>query len=206
MNDDDTPARSSGSGRLWTDPREEDEHTQWLAPRTAVQPPPDFDREPREPPARPRRLWPLVGLGVLLACVLFSVGILGAKLLLDDDSSSSGSLAALPAAPGGVAPDARSRAVRDVYARVSPSVVFIRSREGSGVASGTGFVVDSDGTIVTNAHVVAGSNNVQVRFEDNGDGVDAEVLGTDASSDIAVLRVDPSDTGALRDYAREFVR
>ena len=201
MNDDETPGRSPGSGRLWTDPREEDEHTQWLAPRTQVQPPPHFASEPPPEPVPPRRLWPLVGLGVLLACVLFSAGILGAKVLLDDDSGSSGSLAALPAAPGGVAPDARSRAVREVYAKASPSVVFVRSREGAGVASGTGFVVDSDGTIVTNAHVVAGSSNVQVRFEDNGEGVDAEVLGTDSSSDLAVLRVDPSDAAGVKPLA-----
>ncbi|HEV2774978.1 MAG TPA: trypsin-like peptidase domain-containing protein [Solirubrobacteraceae bacterium] len=198
MNDHENPGQNPGSGRLWTEPREEDEHTRWLAPRAEVQPPPNFVHEAPEEPAPQRRLWPLVGLGVLLACVLFSVGILGAKVLLDDDSGSGGSLAALPAAPGGVAPDARSRAVREVYAKASPSVVFVRSREGSGVASGTGFVVDSDGTIVTNAHVVAGSSNVQVRFEDNGAGVDAEVLGTDASSDIAVLRVDPSDTGGVK--------
>ena len=198
MNDDENPGQNPGSGRLWTQPREEDEHTQWLAPRPQIQPPPNFAQEPPEPTAPPRRLWPLVGLGVLLACVLFSAGIFAANVLLDDDNGASGSLAALPAAPGGVAPDARSRAVRDVYAKASPSVVFVRSREGSGVASGTGFVVDADGTIVTNAHVVAGSSNVQVRFEDNGDGVDAEVLGTDASSDIAVLRVDPSDTGGVK--------
>ena len=198
MNDDETPGRNPGSGRLWTDPREEDEHTQWLAPRTQVQPPPNFAHEPPPERAPQRRLWPLVALGVLLACALFSVGILGAKVLLDDDNASSGSLAALPAAPGGVTPDARSRAVRDVYAKASPSVVFVRSREGAGVASGTGFLVDSDGTIVTNAHVVAGSSNVQVRFEDNGAGVDAEVLGTDSSSDLAVLRVNPSDAGGVK--------
>ena len=198
MHDDENPGQNPGPGRLWTQPREEDEHTQWLAPRTPIQPPPNFTHEPPAPPAPPRRLWPLVGLGVLLACVLFSAGIFGAKVLLDDDSGSSGSLAALPAAPGGVAPDARSRAVRDVYAKASPSVVYVRSREGSGEASGTGFVVDSDGTIVTNAHVVAGSSSVSVRFEDNGEGVDAEVLGTDSSSDLAVLRVDPSDAGGVK--------
>ncbi|HEV2058278.1 MAG TPA: trypsin-like peptidase domain-containing protein [Solirubrobacteraceae bacterium] len=194
MTDEHPQGQRPGSGRLWTDPREEEEHTHWLAPRTAVQPPPDVESEPpaAEPP--PRRLWPLVVLGALLACVLFATGILGAKLLLDDDASS-GSLAALPAAPGGVAPDARSRAVREVYASASPSVVFVRSREGAGLASGTGFVVGADGTIVTNAHVVGDAKDVQVRFEDNGPGVDAEVLGTDASSDIAVLRVDPSDAG-----------
>jgi putative serine protease PepD len=98
-----------------------------------------------------------------------------------------------------VAPDSRSRTVRQVYAAASPSVVFVRSDEGAGAsASGTGFVVDSDGTIVTNAHVVDGATNVQVRFEDNGSGIDAEVLGTDASSDIAVLRVDPGKTGGVK--------
>ena len=206
MNDDETPGQQSGAGRLWTDPREEDEHTQWLAPRTMVQPPPEFPRDPDDDPAErapQRRLGPLMVLGALLACLLFGAGVLGAKVLLDDDLPS-GSTAALPAAPGAVAPDARSRTVRQVYAAASPSVVFVRSAEtgtAGGAASGTGFVVDSDGTIVTNAHVVAGSNTVQVRFEDNGSGVDAEVLGTDASSDIAVLRVDPSKTGGVKPLA-----
>ncbi|MEA2143050.1 MAG: hypothetical protein QOI64_1480 [Solirubrobacteraceae bacterium] len=202
MTDDETPGRSSGSGRLWTDPREEDEHTPWLAPRTEIQPPP-FEHEPPDPAERApqRRLGPLIVLGALLAVMLFAAGVLGAKILLDDDLSA-GSTAALPAAPGAVAPDARSRTIRQVYAGASPSVVFVRSQEsGAGTASGTGFVVDSDGTIVTNAHVVAGASSVQVRFEDNGEGVDAEVLGTDSSSDIAVLRVDPSKTGGVKPLA-----
>jgi len=203
MHDDETPGQNPGSGRLWTDPREEDEHTQWLAPRTAVQPPPEFPFDPPEPaePARERRLAPLMVLGALLACLLFGAGILGAKVLLDDDIPS-GSTAALPAAPGAVTPDARSRTVRQVYAAASPSVVFVKSRESAaGTASGTGFLVDDAGTIVTNAHVVSGASDVQVRFEDNGAGVAAEVLGTDASSDIAVLRVDPSKTNGAKPLA-----
>ena len=196
MTDEHPHGQGPGSGRLWTDPREEDEHTHWLAPRTAVQPRPDADFEPPRDPEPPRRLWPLVGLGVLLACLLFATGILGAKVLLDDDDSG-GSLAALPAAPGGVAPDARSRAVREIYASAGPSVVFIRSREGSSVGSGTGFVIDSDGIIVTNAHVVSGASEVAVRFEDRADSVEADVLGTDLSSDLAVLRVDASHTEDL---------
>src|SRR3954451_18519318 len=132
MHDDETPGQSSGSGRLWTQPREEDEHTQWLAPRTEGQPPPPFAAEPDEPddPAEraPQRLAPLIMLGVLLACALFGAGILGAKLLLDDDVRAASS-AALPAAPGGGAADARSRTVRQVSASASPSVVFVRSQE-----------------------------------------------------------------------------
>jgi len=199
MTDDQSPEQNPGSGRLWTQPREEDEHTQWLAPRTEVQPSFDFEREPpTTDDAPPRRLWPLVLLGVLVACLLFAgSAMLGANLLSSGDNSS-GSTAALPATPGGVAPDARARAVRSIVADAGPSVVLIRSEEGAGTASGTGFVIDTNGTIVTNAHVVAGASQVQVRFDDAAERVDAQVLGTDASSDLAVLRVDASHTQKLK--------
>ncbi len=202
MTDDETPGQTPGSGRLWTDPREEDEHTQWLAPRTQVQPPPDFGHDPSaaDRPAPQRRLAPLVAIGVLLACVLFGAGILGAKILLDA-GDSSGSAAALPAAPGAAAPDARARAVREIYANAGPSVVFIKSDEGRGTASGTGFVIGTDGTVVTNSHVVAGSQDVSVRFEKSGKSVPADVLGTDSSSDLAVLRVDAQYTEKLKPLA-----
>jgi putative serine protease PepD len=199
MTDDDSPARGSDSGRLWTDPREEDEHTQWLAPKTAVMDDAPRLRRPEpdvELPAPAQRLWPLVALGTLIAVVLFGAGILGASLLRGDDSSSS--VAALPAAPGAAAPDARARAVRQIYASASPSVVFVRVREGGATESGTGFVIEPNGTIVTNAHLVARASRVQVRFEDNGAATDADVLGSDESSDLAVLRVDASKTQNLK--------
>ena len=200
MTDDETPGQTPGSGRLWTDPREEDEHTQWLAPRTQVQPPPHFEHDHSAGESAPqRRLAPLVAIGVLLACVLFGAGILGAKVLLDANDSS-GATAALPAAPG-AAPDARVRAVREIYANAGPSVVFIKSDEGRGTASGTGFVIGKDGTVVTNSHVVAGSQDVSVRFEKSGKSVPADVLGTDSSSDLAVLRVDAQYTEKLRPLA-----
>ncbi len=199
MTDDRSPEQNPGSGRLWTQPREEDEHTQWLAPRTEVQPAFDFDREPpTTDDAPPRRLWPLVLLGVLIAGLLFAGSALLGKSLFSRDDISSGSTAALPASPGGVAPDVRARAVRSIVADAGPSVVLIRSQDGGGAASGTGFVIDTNGTIVTNAHVVAGARQVQVRFEDAAERVDAQVLGTDASSDLAVLRVDASHTQKLK--------
>ena len=54
-------------------------------------------------------------------------------------------------------------------------------------------MVDKDGTILTNAHVVEGADSVQVRFDENGEFIDAEVKGGDPSTDLAVLKVDPSD-------------
>jgi putative serine protease PepD len=88
--------------------------------------------------------------------------------------------------------------VRSIVADAGPSVVLIRSQDGAGSATGTGFVIDTNGTIVTNAHVVAGASQVKVRFEDAAKQVDAQVLGTDSSSDLAVLRVDASHTQKLK--------
>ena len=84
-----------------------------------------------------------------------------------------------------------------VYAAASPSVVSVRTGEGSG----TGFLVDSDGTIVTNAHVVGDNAQVQVRFTDDGDFHDARVLGVDASTDLAALKVDASAANGVKPLA-----
>ena len=81
-----------------------------------------------------------------------------------------------------------------MYEQAAPGVVSVQA----GPASGTGFVVRADGTIVTNAHVVGSAETAQVRFGDDGDLVEAEVLGSDPSSDLAVLRVDPGSVGVLR--------
>jgi putative serine protease PepD len=73
-----------------------------------------------------------------------------------------------------------------VYANASPAVVSVRSSDGSGTA----FLVGADGTLVSNAHVVAGDQRVVVRFGREGESLDATVLGTDTSIDLAVLKID----------------
>ena len=60
-----------------------------------------------------------------------------------------------------------------------------------GTATGSGFVVDKDGTIITNAHVVDGASKVTVSFEEGGDAIDADVKGVDDDADIAVLKINP---------------
>jgi S1-C subfamily serine protease len=94
---------------------------------------------------------------------------------------------------------------RDIYKRDAPGVVFVRSQivqrtqspfdfglpqEQQGEATGSGFVIDRDGTILTNAHVVDGARKVTVQFADH-QRVDAKVLGKDESTDLALLTVDP---------------
>lgn len=73
----------------------------------------------------------------------------------------------------------------DLYKRVNPAVVYIVSPLGSG----SGFVYDQDGHIVTNYHVVADANEFEVIFTD-GERRRAEVIGSDIDSDLAVIQVD----------------
>jgi S1-C subfamily serine protease len=106
--------------------------------------------------------------------------------------------------------DAEEQLIINLYARVSPSVVNINV---IGVAEefshpevpgfpespfpeeffqqglGSGFVIDTDGHIVTNNHVVEGARRIQVRFSDDTE-AEAEVVGTDPHTDLAVIKVD----------------
>jgi putative serine protease PepD len=101
-----------------------------------------------------------------------------------------------------------------IYRRDAPGVVNIRAQivrqvespfdlygsEQQGEATGSGFVVDKSGTILTNAHVIEGASKVTVQFEDRKL-VDARVMGKDSSTDLAVLKV---DTAGLKLKPLEF--
>jgi len=79
--------------------------------------------------------------------------------------------------------------VAALYRKVSSSVVEIRVTSGPGGGTGSGFLIDDEGHIVTNQHVVDSAQSVTVVFSD-GTERRARVVGTDASTDIAVLDVD----------------
>ncbi|MCZ7589795.1 MAG: trypsin-like peptidase domain-containing protein [Gaiella sp.] len=99
--------------------------------------------------------------------------------------------------------------IGEVYDRANPSVVEITVTtpaaaagpmgSGSARAQGSGFVYDTTGHLVTNEHVVDGADSVRVRFA-NGRTYDATVVGTDPSTDLAVLKVD-APASALRPLA-----
>jgi len=107
-----------------------------------------------------------------------------------------------PYAPAPAAVDSEEQTVIDIYARVSPAVVYITSRvvvqsffwgtqqqEGTG----SGFVIDQEGHVVTNNHVVQDAEQVVVTLSDDTS-VEATIVGTDAGNDIAVLKIDvPAD-------------
>ena len=78
-----------------------------------------------------------------------------------------------------------------LYAQANPSVVYIINAP---VGSGTGFVYDDQGHIVTNDHVVEGARTLEVVFA-NGERRAADVVGTDADGDLAVIKVESLPAG-----------
>ncbi|MEA3374851.1 MAG: trypsin-like peptidase domain-containing protein [Chloroflexota bacterium] len=91
--------------------------------------------------------------------------------------------------------DAEDALLTNLYQRVNPAVVYIGVllEQGGGLqplGSGSGFVIDHDGHIVTNNHVIENADALQVTFADGTVIHDAEVIGRDAYSDLAVVKVD----------------
>jgi S1-C subfamily serine protease len=82
-----------------------------------------------------------------------------------------------------------SSSVREVYTRDGPGVVSVEVASSVGPGGGSGFVLDEEGYIVTNQHVVAEAEEVSVRFV-SGQREEAEIVGEDPSTDVAVIKVD----------------
>lgn len=80
----------------------------------------------------------------------------------------------------------------EIYQQASTSVVAISVTSDGGGGNGSGFVIDRDGHIVTNAHVVDEATDIVVEFLDGGI-YRAELTGLDLSSDVAVIKVDAPD-------------
>ena len=129
------------------------------------------------------------------------IGVLAIAGAFDDEGSPGTSAAATPSASP-AAPRSAPASVAGIYDRVSPGVVFVQANSGRGelpfpgggqAASGSGFVIDDEGRIVTNEHVVDGADEYVVRFGEDGPPIDARLLGTDPSVDLALLKVNPDD-------------
>src|SRR5689334_10570805 len=152
----------------------------------------------------PRPLLPIAAAAVLGG----SAGAVATEALHNDSqastinvaSTSSGTSRTVSNTTGALSP-------HDVYEKAKDSVAYITSqitqssgspfgRTQQGTATGSGFVVSSDGYIVTNDHVVAGASSVTAKVGD-GKTLNAKVVGTDASTDLALLKVDASNLTPL---------
>jgi putative serine protease PepD len=86
------------------------------------------------------------------------------------------------------ASDGSPLSVNEIYREAKQGVVEITVSNGPSTAGGSGFVVDKQGHIVTNQHVVSSGGDISVQFAD-GRKASAKLVGEDTSTDIAVIRV-----------------
>jgi S1-C subfamily serine protease len=142
------------------------------------------------------------GLVVLITgVILIETGAVEA----DNGSSSSSATAAPAALARPASASGKSLTVNEIYKRDAPGVAYIKAdivqqtqsvfglpQQQQSTATGSGFLIDDDGHILTNAHVVEGAKNVEVQLG-NGDTQSAEIVGTDPSTDVALLKVDNTD-------------
>jgi putative serine protease PepD len=182
-------------------------------PRPSSTPPGGDDGPPDEPPSqRPTAFGPTRrGLVLLLALMAVLGGTAGAGILaLAGGADGNTTTTITQSAPTAAASDSSNASGLDasaLYASTAPGVVDITSngvtdtsqstspfggpQQQDTTATGTGFVVDGKGHILTAAHVVNGASSVTVTFQD-GTTRKATVLGQDNATDVAVLSVDAS--------------
>ena len=143
-----------------------------------------------------RRL--VIGLcSVAAACLLFAGGAVATYFVTGSsqtDSSASAStdsgstptmqINSKPSDSSSSSSDGMSG--EDIYKKVSPSVVSVISTTSEGQGSGSGVIMSSDGYIITNNHVVEGGSAYEVMVA--GETYEADLVGTDPSSDVAVLK------------------
>ena len=140
-----------------------------------------------------------------MAAALLSVGLVELELEAEPTKASPAAMQSrqsepelVPGSPAASLEEtldqagAEEQPLVSLFEQVSPSVVNIAVFSARGSGAGSGFVIDSDGHIVTNNHVVEDAEMVLVRFADETV-VEAELVGADVESDLAVVRVDVSE-------------
>jgi S1-C subfamily serine protease len=146
-------------------------------------------------------------LGGLVVAVFGWIAI-AAGVIQSDGGSTTTVAAPLTAPVDAKTEDGSANVVNQIYKSDGQGVAFIESQiepretesfspfgevepeSGGGTATGSGFVIDDEGYVLTNNHVVEGASKVTVKLGDSEKTYDAEVVGTDPGTDIALLKVE----------------
>jgi S1-C subfamily serine protease len=161
--------------------------------------------------SKPRRLF-RTSFGSALAGGLVVAGFCWVAIAagwIQSDGASTTTVAAPLAAPvaAKTSDEGDANAVNQIYKRDGDGVAFIESQvpaqeaqplspfgepesEGGGTATGSGFVIDSDGHVLTNNHVIEGANRITVKLGASEKTYEAKVIGADPATDLALLEVE----------------
>lgn len=208
MSDDKIPQRPDGVG---------DSFFHGSAPRVEVEPTPaqptTHTTSPQQDPAMPGAVPPttetvkhtvvktktkkapvfLASFGGLVvgAVLVIALVMSGAFKITDSDVQATGSTSAQ-----NIEIDAEDTTLAEVVAaKAQPSVVSISTTTSEGSGVGSGVVLDTDGNVLTNCHVIEGATELVVSM--GGESYEAELVGEDSSSDLAVIRLKDVDSSKL---------
>ena len=165
---------------------------------------------PQQPPKKPKKRHPvllrvLAGVGVVVlgfgsgfggAIVASRTGLTGSQVVVQQVQRDTSD------ATNANSTDGTTMSVQQIASVVSPSVVAITTEQMSGSqtwfggyyvqsGAGSGIIISQDGYILTCAHVVSGATSVKVQLS-TGDSYDATIVGSDSTSDIAVIKIEAS--------------
>jgi len=154
-------------------------------------PQPAYTQQAPQKQSRGLRAGAIALLAVVLA-VVFGTGLFaGWQFRGNGANTASSVLTTAPQTGVSVTSGSSTEAIREaVIAKVRPAIVLINVTTASGRALGSGEVVNKQGYIVTNNHVVNGANAIQVVLSDGTRAV-AKLVGTDAADDLAVIKITP---------------
>jgi S1-C subfamily serine protease len=145
-------------------------------------------------------------LGGAVVAVLGAIAI-AAGWIHSDNGSTTTVAAPLSAPVVSKSSDENANVVNQIYKNDGDGVAFIESQipaqepqtlspfgepesEGGGTATGSGFVIDSEGHVLTNNHVIEGANRISVKLGASDTTYQAKVVGADPASDLALLKVE----------------
>ncbi|HXS34446.1 MAG TPA: trypsin-like peptidase domain-containing protein [Solirubrobacterales bacterium] len=148
-------------------------------------------------------------LGGAVVAAVFVIAISAGWI--DSKTTTTTAIPAPLTAPVAAKESGDASTVNQIYSHDGPGVAFIESTEaaeetpaplspfggegegesrGGGIATGSGFLIDNEGHILTNNHVVEGATKVEVRLGASDTSHTAEVVGTDPATDVALLKID----------------
>jgi S1-C subfamily serine protease len=169
---------------------------------TPTEPQPESVLAPPEPYAAPMPAPPAPRKGsgmrlvaaVAAAVVVATGGGIGigwnlARLITNRSTASNQIQTVAP-----VTPSSGANGTLNAVSKVMPAVVdvntVVQTSNGTGQAAGTGEILDSNGDVLTNNHVVAGSTSIKVTIQGRSGSYTADVIGVDPSADLAVIHIE----------------
>lgn len=141
------------------------------------------------PKKRPRRSGAMISLSLIIA-LIFGVGLFSGWQFAHSSVSTAAKAATTTTSTSSSSGTTLEALQEAAIAKIEPSVVELKVTTAQGGQIGSGVIIDTKGDIVTNNHVVSGEQTIEVVLS-NGSTEQAQLIGTDAADDLAVVRIAP---------------